>query len=103
MEAERARYKARTERLATQDAAPSKKGTSGGIELLLEGFRKRLRGVDPPPNPSIDGVDRVDGYAGEVDPAQDGVLGDIDGDDEGWMSQYVWRSSVGCDIEQRCH
>ncbi|KAG0141275.1 hypothetical protein CROQUDRAFT_98947 [Cronartium quercuum f. sp. fusiforme G11] len=89
LEAERIRYKARAEGLTSRDTVPSKKGTSGSIELILEGFRSKLRGIEPLAKSNTNEADRLDGYAGEVDPTQDGVLGDVDGDDEGWMSHEL--------------
>lgn len=89
LEAERARYKARAEKTISQVSAPAKKGGSAGIDSILEGFRSKLRGAEGPSRSVEAGADRLDGYAGEVDPTQDGVLGDVDDDDDGWMAHEL--------------
>lgn len=89
LEAERARYKARAEQIVGRSGASATKGASAGIEFILEGFRRKLRSAEPLSKSDTHDADRLDGYAGEVDPTLNGVLGDVDDDDQGCMSQYV--------------
>ncbi|KAH9807727.1 cyclophilin-like domain-containing protein [Melampsora americana] len=89
LEAERARYKARAEKTISRVSAPTNKGGSAGIDLILDGFRSKLRGAEGHSKSVEAGEDRLDGYAGEVDPTQDGVLGDVDDDDDGWMAHEL--------------
>jgi len=93
LEEERKRFKAR---------ANEKKATGRGSEAesILESFRRKLREAKPLSKPAVE-EERVDGYAGEADSTQNGVLGDIDGDDEGWMAHTLqFRKDATADLHK---
>ncbi|MBW0493373.1 hypothetical protein O181_033088 [Austropuccinia psidii MF-1] len=97
LQAERDRFKARG---AVEKPGKSKKTDGEEVLSILDGFRKKLREAKPEWKDLKDSV-RVDGYAGEVDPSQDGVLGDLDGDDEGWMTHELkFRKDATADLHK---
>ncbi|KAH9464978.1 hypothetical protein MJO28_001329 [Puccinia striiformis f. sp. tritici] len=93
LEEERKRYKART-------SDKKNAGRGSEAESILDSFRRKLREAKPLAKPVEEG-DRIDGYAGEVDPTQDGVLGDVDGDDDGWMAHTLqFRKDATADLHK---
>lgn len=93
LEEERRRYQ-------TSMKAKKNPGGDGDVLSILDGFRKRLREAKPVSKP-VEATDRVDGYAGEVDPSLDGVLGDVDGDDDGWMAHSLqFRKDATADLHK---
>ncbi|PLW22580.1 hypothetical protein PCASD_14024 [Puccinia coronata f. sp. avenae] len=93
LEEERRKYKARA-----SEKNPAGRGSEA--ESILDSFRRKLREAKPLAKP-VDDEERVDGYAGEVDPTQDGVLGDVDGDDEGWMAHTLqFRKDATADLHK---
>ncbi|WAR55315.1 hypothetical protein PtB15_6B54 [Puccinia triticina] len=95
LEEERKRYKARA-----TDKKTAGRGAGGEAESILESFRRKLREAKPLTKP-VEEAERIDGYAGEVDPTQDGVLGDVDGDDDGWMAHTLqFRKDATADLHK---
>ncbi|KAI8455391.1 cyclophilin-like domain-containing protein [Phakopsora pachyrhizi] len=99
-------YKNRSKNFGSEDVGSSKEG-GGDVLSILESFKTKLRkagetkGGDSKAKDhnEIDG--QIDGYSGQVDPTKDGVLGDIDGDDEGWMSHELkFRKDATVDVHK---
>ncbi|KAA1087878.1 Peptidyl-prolyl isomerase cwc27 [Puccinia graminis f. sp. tritici] len=95
LEEERKKYKARA-----GDKKTAGRGAASEAESILDSFRRKLREAKPLTKPAEE-AERVDGYAGEVDPTQDGVLGDVDGDDDGWMAHTLqFRKDATADLHK---